>query len=128
MSTSRTRMRRKKGYDPEPFDVPPIFQSPSRPGAMLRWFVTRFLWPQSLLWIGLGAVTYHVFTPDLGRFANLGIDDVAILWARNVVLMLVLIGGQHYWLHMRRAQGMEFKYESRWLAKNRVRPSRCAPL
>ena len=119
MTAPRTRLQRTNGYDPEPFDVPPIFQSPSRPGAMVTWFITAFLWPQSLLWIGIGALTYHVFTPGLDRFATLGIDDVSILWARNVALMLVVIGGQHYWLHIRRAQGMEFKYEGRWLATNR---------
>ncbi len=119
MKRSRTRMQRAKGYDPEPFDLPPIFQSPARPGAMLPWFITKFMWPQSLLWIGLGALTYHVLTPSLDRFSSLSVDDIAILWARNVVVMLIVIGGQHYWLHIRRAQGMEFKYEGRWLAQNR---------
>ena len=71
-------MQRTKGYDPEPFDVPPIFQSPPRPVAMVRWTVTRFLWPQSLLWIAIGVLVYQVFTPGLGRFATLGIDDVEL--------------------------------------------------
>ena len=42
-------MQRTKGYDPEPLDVPPIFQSPSRPVAMVKWLVTKFMWPQSLM-------------------------------------------------------------------------------
>ena len=112
-------MQRTKGYDPEPLDVPPIFQSPSRPVAMLKWLVTRFMWPQSLMWIGLAALVFHLFTPGLARFASLSVDDVALLWLRNTVLMLIVIGGQHWWLHIRKAQGTEFKYESRWLAKGR---------
>ncbi len=119
VSETRTRMQRNKGYDPEPFDVPPIFRSPSQPVAMLKWLVTKFMWPQSLMWIGLAALTYHFFTPGLERFASLSVDDVALLWLRNTLLMLAVIGGQHWWLHMRRAQGTEFKYESRWLAKGR---------
>ena len=112
-------MQRAKGYDPEPMDVPPLFQSPSRPLAMLRWLIAKFMWPQSLAWIGLASVAYHVLTPGLGRFASLGVDDVGLLWLRNVGLMLVVIGGQHWWLHIRKSQGTEFKYESRWLATNR---------
>ena len=112
-------MQRTRGYDPEPFDVPPIFQSPPRPMAMVRWYLTKFLWPQSLLWIGIAAGVYHVFTPGLDRFAGLHAGDVGVLWIRNVMLMLIVIGGQHWWLHIRRAQGIEFKYEGRWLATNR---------
>lgn len=119
MAQTRTRMQRSKGYDPEPMDVPPLFQSPPRPVAMARWLITKYLWPQSLAWIGLAALTYHLLTPSLGRFASLGLDDVALLWLRNTVLMLVVIGGQHWWLHIRRAQDTEFKYEGRWLAKDR---------
>ncbi len=112
-------MQRAKGYDPEPMDVPPVFQSPSRPVGMVRWFITKYMWPQSSLWIAISALTYFVFTPSLERFASLGVDDVALIWLRNTVLMLVVIGGQHWWLHIRRAQGTEYKYETRWLATDR---------
>ena len=116
---SPTRMERPKGYDPEPFDVPPIFQSPPKPVAMARWLVTKYLWPQSLLWIAIAALVFHLFTPGLDRFASLSIHDIALLWLRNTVLMLLVIGGQHWWLHIRRAQGTEFKYDLRWLASHR---------
>lgn len=112
-------MQRDKGYDPEPFDVPPIFQSPPKPMQMLQWTATKFLWPQSLLWIGISALVFFAFTPDVARFAQLGVDDVALVWVRNVVLMLLVIGGQHWHLHVRQAQGTEYKYDKRWLATNR---------
>ncbi len=115
----RTRMKRPRGYDPEPMDLPPLFQSPPQPLVMVRWLVTKFMWPQSLLWIAISVVTYQLFTPGLERFASLGLGDIGLLWLRNAVLMLIVIGGQHWWLHMRRSQGTEFKYEERWLAKNR---------
>ena len=112
-------MQRPKGYDPEPMEVPPLFRSPPQPAAMVRWLATSFLWPQSLLWIALASATYQLATPGLGRFATLGVDDIGLLWLRNIILMLVVIGGQHWWLHIRRAQGTDYKYERRWLAKNR---------
>ena len=119
MAATRTPLQRAKGYDPEPLDVPPIFDTPSRLVAMLRWFVTKYLWPQSLAWIAIAAIVHIVFTPDLARFASLTVDDVALLWLRNAVMMFVLIGGLHWWLHIRRAQGTDFKYEERWLATKR---------
>ena len=119
MAATRTRLQRNAGYAPEPLDVPPLFDSPPRPAAMLRWFVGKFLWPQSLTWIALAVVVFHLFTPSLERFESLGIDDVALLWLRNAALMLTVIGGQHWWLYIRRAQGTEFKYDRRWLAASR---------
>ncbi len=112
-------MQRASGYDPEPFDVPPLFESPPRPLAMVRWLVAKFMWPQSLLWIGIAALVYHVFTPGLTRFESLSVDDVALLWLRNSILMLMFVGGLHWRLHVRRAQGIRFKYERRWLARGR---------
>ncbi len=86
---------------------------------MVRWLVTSFMWPQSVLWIAISVVVWRYFTPDLSRFASLSVDDVALLWLRNIVLMMIVIGGQHWWLHIRKSQGTDYKYESRWLSKNR---------
>lgn len=72
---------------------------------MVRWLIANYLWPQSLAWIGLAALTYHFFTPSVGRYASLGIDDVALICLRNTILMIVVIGAQHWWLHIRKAQG-----------------------
>ena len=99
--------------------MPPIFRTPPEPIRMGEWFVTRFLWPQSLLWIGIAVAVFHIATPAVERFSSLDVGDVALLWVRNVALMLVVIGGQHWWLHVRRAQGTEYKYDRRWLATDR---------
>ena len=112
-------MSRARGYDPEPFDVPPVFRSPSRPIEMVRWLVTKYMWPQSSAWIAIAVFAHYVLTPRVERFASLTVDDIGLLWVRNIGLMAVVIGGQHWWLHIRKSQGTEFKYEARWLAKNR---------
>ena len=110
-------MQRAKGYDPELIEFPPLFQTPIRPLAMVRWLFGFIR--GSLRWLALTAIVYHLFTPSLARFASLSIDDIGLLWLRNTVLMLIVIGGLHWWLYIRKAQGTEFKYESRWLATNR---------
>lgn len=119
MTESRESLKRRNGYDPEPIKLPPLFQRPSRPCAMLHWLITKFMWPQSLLWGGIAVFVYQLATPQLARFAKLDFGDVGLLWLRNAVLMLVVIGGQHWWLHIRRGQGTEYKYDNRWLAEDR---------
>ena len=119
MAESRTRMQRAKGYDPELITVPPIFQRPARPVEMLRWLITKYMWPQSSLWIAISVIVFHFATPDLSRFASLSVDDIALVWLRNIILMTIVIGGQHWWLHIRKAQGTDYKYDQRWLAKGR---------
>ncbi|MBM35745.1 MAG: desaturase [Acidimicrobiaceae bacterium] len=119
MGSRRTALQRSSGYDPPPLDLPPLFQSSPKPLAMCRWLVTKFLWPQSMLWIAISVVTYHFLTPGLDRFRSLDVIDVLVLWVRNAALMLTIIGGQHWWLHIRKSQGLEFKYESRWLSQGR---------
>lgn len=119
VEVTKTRLQRTKGYDPEPFDVNPIWQLPPRPFSALRYLVIQYFWWQTAAWYVIGYVAWRWLTPGLERFASLGLDDVAVLWARNVAIMLVVIGGQHYALHIRKTQGTDFKYESRWLAKGR---------
>ena len=113
-------MQRDRGYDPDLINVPPLFQRPARPAEMLRWLVTKYMWPQSSLWIIIAIGVFHLATPSLDRFAQLGIDDIALLWLRNALLMATVIGGQHWWLHIRRSQGTDYKYEQRWLATDRA--------
>jgi len=119
MGPTRTPMQRSSGYDPNPIELPPLFQSSPKPFAMARWLVTKFMWPQSIMWIVLAVLTFHFVTPGLDRFRSLDVGDVAVLWFRNAAVMFVVIGGQHWWLHMRKAQGFEFKYEARWLSNRR---------
>ena len=82
MAETRTPMQRAKGYDPDLITVPPIFQRPARPVEMLRWLVTKYMWPQSSLWIAISVVVFHFATPDVSRFASLSVDDVALVWLR----------------------------------------------
>ena len=104
MADNRTRMQRAKGYDPEPMDVPPLFRSPSQPVAMVRWLLTKYLWPQSLLWIGLAVVTQSrdafsrllglgiLLTVGLQALINLSVVTVLVP-TKGIALPLVSAGG-----------------------------------
>jgi sterol desaturase/sphingolipid hydroxylase (fatty acid hydroxylase superfamily) len=108
-----------RGFEPPPIVLPPLFRSPPEPGRMARWWVTKFMWPQSLLWIGIAVVAWNFLTPDFDRMATLRPGWIALIYARNVAVMLVVIGGLHLRLHIRRSQGTRYKYDLRWLATNR---------
>ena len=41
----------------------------------------------SSLWIAISVVVFHFATPGVSRFASLSVDDVALVWLRNIVLM-----------------------------------------
>ena len=66
-------MQRAKGYDPELINVPPIFQRPAQPVEMLRWLITKYMWPQSSLWIAISVIVFtspHPTYPDSPRLAS----------------------------------------------------------
>ena len=113
------RFEREKGYEPEALSVPPLFGSRPRPLQMLRWWVTRFMWPQGLLWMAISVVAWNFFTPDISRMDTLEPGWISLIYLRNVVLLLIVIGGLHARLHIRRAQGKRYKYDPRWLATDR---------
>ena len=110
---------KEEGFYPGAFDVPPLFRSPPQPLAMLKWFLFRFMWYQSLLWIGISALCYHFFTPQLTDFRNFDFESLVFLWLRNVLVMLLIVGFQHWYLYCYRGQGRTYKYDTRWMATNK---------
>ena len=118
--TGVNRPPRARGFEPPgPLLVPPIFERPPRPLAMLRYLLTSFLWPYHLLWIAIAVIAHRYASPGVDEAERFTAGLVGALYLRNVVLMLVVIGGLHVWLHVRRAQGTRFKYDRRWLATDR---------
>ena len=116
---SDTSTETTNGYQPpEGVPIPVIYAWPPRPLAALRWLSTSFLFPMGAVYIGLAVVTWTYLTPNLEDMAVLAPGWMAMIWLRNASLLIVFAGGLHWWLHIRRAQGRAYKYESRWLAKN----------
>ena len=59
------------------------------------------------------------FFSKLSNFENLEIAPLLLIWLRNISIMLLIVGGQHWYLYSKKRQGADFKYDSRWLAKKR---------
>lgn len=61
------------------------------------------------------------FTPAIERAVEFRLDWMAEIWLRNFVLVLVIAGGLHLWLHAFHKQGDALRYDARPLArKSRV--------
>jgi len=107
-------------WQPENPPLPsPTFSSPWKPRAILKYLFAPegFLWPINLVLAGVAVVSWLWFTPGFDRTATWQVGWVAEVWARNAVLLLIVSGGLHLRLYVRRAQGTKYKYTSKWLAK-----------
>ena len=97
---------------------PPIFVWPPRPLAVLRFFFgyPGYLFPRNVVHMGLAFLTWLYLTPELSRMATFQLDWIALIYARNLCLLVAIAGGLHLLLYVRRAQGHRYKYHPRWLS------------
>jgi sterol desaturase/sphingolipid hydroxylase (fatty acid hydroxylase superfamily) len=95
-----------------------MFVWPVRPVDVLKWAFGYF-WPWNLTYIALAVVTWLFLTPDLARMKDFEIGWIAFIACRNLLLLFLTVGTWHFWLYIHRAQGLDYKYNGRWLdAKN----------
>ncbi|MFV0307580.1 MAG: sterol desaturase family protein [Desertimonas sp.] len=92
----------------------PLFQWPPRPVAIARWFVTDYLLSWQLLYFGVAALIWWVATPSRATMTTLGIGWIALIAARNLVIVIVWYGLWHRRLYVRRAQDTRTKYNAKW--------------
>ena len=103
------------GYQPsEPILVPPLYSWPPRPVAAFRWLIFEMLFPWGLCWIALAFISWNYLTPSEQTMAVLEPDWIGMIWLRNAALLLLVAGGLHWWLYLRRSQKRDFKYNTRW--------------
>lgn len=96
----------------------PLFQWPPRPAAVWRWYRGGWLQLTSLtLCMGLALLAYFVFLPPLDTMATFQPGWMIRIWLLNLVPQVVIAGGLHWWLYMRRGQGMRTKFDRRDLTR-----------
>ncbi len=98
-----------------PIALAPINAWPPRPAATARWLLgfPGVLWPYNALWLAITLLTWTYLTPELAAMASFEAWWVGLLLARNLVLVLALFGGLHWYLHVRRGQGDALKFTSK---------------
>lgn len=112
---------RESNSDWQPPDfahTPPVFAWPLRPFALVKWLLgyPGYILPWNLLYAAIAVLTWEFLTPNLARTKTFAVDWIAIIFATNLAVIVVVTSAWHLRLYVQRAQGMHYKYRARWLA------------
>ena len=96
----------------------PMRWPPSLIGT-LKWFFgwPGYLWPWNSLWLGMALVAWFFLTPPLAAMQTFEAWWIALIFARNIGIVLLYYGGFHLYFHTFKVQGTDFKYSTDGLAK-----------
>jgi|TARA_B110001450_G_scaffold217204_1_gene211091 sterol desaturase/sphingolipid hydroxylase (fatty acid hydroxylase superfamily) len=94
---------------------PDVFVWPPNLLGVLRW-VPNYLFPLGIAYALLALVVWTWLTPSIPRMQTLSADWILYIFARNVAFITLVVGGQHVWLYVKKAQGTSFKYNRKWPA------------
>ena len=107
-------------YHPDlPLKDPSIFKWPPNPAFLIGWLGRNWLTLSErmmMLIVALGL--YFWVYPSLETTKNWAIGWVAQIWLVNMLLMIAVSGGLHWYFYMRKGQGNTLKFDKRPQAKN----------
>ncbi|MFK7857448.1 MAG: sterol desaturase family protein [Granulosicoccus sp.] len=108
-----SRFTRQWNYRPaDPIATSPLFQWPPSPTGIARWFAARWLvFGENLIIVGLAVLTWHIFQPPLEDVKTVQFGWVAQMYLRNFILITLVAGGLHFFLHTRKTQGERLKFD-----------------
>ncbi len=114
-NTSTKRRRKTWHFTPSlPLSASPYFNWPIDIVAIVKW-VIRSWFPLSerliILLISILSVTY--LHPTLARCRELSLDWIALIYLRNLALMLLVAGGLHLYFYVFKRQGAERQFDNR---------------
>lgn len=99
-----------------PIEVSPFFSWPPRPGRMLAWVGARwFRVAENSILTLVALACWAWLQPSLETTKTLSLDWIALIWLRNMALMIFVAGGLHWFFYMRKGQGERLKYDPREL-------------
>jgi len=115
-----TRDRRGDWRPAELLKPPPIYSWPVKLGAVLKWIFgyPGFLFPWNVTFAAIGILTWLYLTPDLATMKTFAPGWIAVILARNMALIFIVAGVWHFRLYVQKAQGTDYKYSGRWLARD----------
>ncbi len=110
---------RQEGYRPEPDPAKhPIFQWPPKPVAVAKYLFgfPGYLWPYATFFAGVALVWWLLLTPELSQMRDFRASWIALICVSNLTLLVLCAGVLHLRLYVQKAQGTEYKYNSKWLS------------
>lgn len=101
-------------------DAPALWKLPWKPKAAFLHLFGKdgYLSTTNLLFALMATVSWMYFTPAMERMQTFRLGWIAQIYLRNAVLLLIVAGGLHFWLYMRKSMGTTYKYVDKWLAKD----------
>lgn len=107
-------------YRPEgPVALNPLFAWPPSPMAVLRWYRGAWLQITALtVPFAIAVLVYVWFLPPLEQMQTLRPGWIFTLWLLNVIPQTLVAGTLHWYLYMRKGQGMYKKFEARDLTRS----------
>lgn len=111
-------MSREWNYHPElPLADTSVFKWPPRPRYLLRWFARNWLMlSERVMMVALAVLLWAFAYPSLDRAAEFSFGWVAQVWVVNLVTLIVIAGGLHWYFYMKRGQGKALKFDRRDMA------------
>ncbi|RMN40287.1 Sterol desaturase/sphingolipid hydroxylase, fatty acid hydroxylase superfamily [Pseudomonas syringae] len=125
MNTPFTGKRNKRGdWSPNgKLANVPLFVWPPRPMAILKWLFgyPGYFFPWGIFYMAFPILTWFFLTPPMEEMKTFEWDWIAYIFARNIVMLSVVMGIWHVRLHTLKAQGTDFKYTNKWFLKDSPR-------
>lgn len=112
---------RRGGYRPAQWiECGPLFAWPVRPLAILKWLFgfPGYLWPWATVYGLISWLIWTYLTPSTATLRTLEPGWIGFILGRNVALVILVTGFWHVLLYVRRCQGTDYKYDTRWPSKN----------
>ena len=105
--------RRAFAWEPPlPLARNPVFVWPPRILDAVRYlFSGVYFWSLVVPFGALGALTWYFLQPPLEQCAELEAGWIALMFVRNLVLMIIVAGGLHLYFHVFKVQGTERKFD-----------------
>jgi sterol desaturase/sphingolipid hydroxylase (fatty acid hydroxylase superfamily) len=112
--------KRDKRGNWEPFERvhnSPLFVPPLKPVAILKWLFgyPGYILPWNLFYALVAVAVWLWATPSLSFMRSFEPGWVAIVFARNVALVVAFYGYLHLRFYIQKAQSNLFKFNHRWL-------------
>ena len=111
-------------WQPAELPAPPaLWAWPPRPLETLKFIFgfPGYLWPWNAILCLIAIATWAYTQPELSRMAEFRIDWIALIYVRNLGLLLLFAGGMHLWLYTFRGQGTKHKFNPKWLGEKNPR-------
>lgn len=107
-------------WQPKIITLGPLYQWPPRPLAVIKWILgyPGFFFPWIAIFMLFPLVSWFYLTPDLAQMKTFEFDWIAIVFLRNLGILILVAGSCHFIFYKQKTQGNLYKYNKNWPGKS----------